>query len=564
MRVVTSHRGLGAIAAILTMTVIGGAGLMRGPGIRVDSQGGDGSFPLATRLGPTDPAEHVEVTLALELRRRALSTFLRDVRDPSSPRYRDFVDAAQFGERFGISDLELAGLTETVRAARLEVLATYPQRTSIRVGGTARNVGRLFGVELHDFVDPAGDRFHAPLAPPVIPTSLRGVVVGVGGLSDQRLIRSNALVSAIPVGGLKPDDTAAAYNLAPLHQMGITGEGQTIAIVSFDSFLDQDVVGFDQRVGIVGPEVEHIPVGGGTAVGQGSIEVMLDIEVIRGIAPAAAILNFEAPNDGTASFGDVVNAIVADARASIISISWGRCDVPEAFTEGLRLADQQAFEAAAAQGISTFVASGDNGAYTCEAFDPADKRLSVSWPADSPFVTSVGGTRLAVQQDGSYLREFGWEDVLSNGGGGGGLNPIDPRPDWQTGVGVDNDLSNGMRQIPDVAAAADPDSGFYVFVTNPSSGTQVDAQIGGTSAAAPFWAGSMLLVEQLAEQEGVGPLGFVNPVLYQLAATPGVFHDITRGGDRFHNATPGWDYSTGLGSPDVLNLAQAMVDLLRG
>src|SRR6185436_5156504 len=95
------------------------------------------------------------------------------------------------------------------------------------------------------------------------------------------------------------------------------------------------------------------------------------------------------------------------------------------------------------------------------------------------------------------------------------------------------------------------------------TGQRVQAVIGGTSAAAPFWAGSMLLIEQMAKNRRAGPLGFVAPLLYRIAAdddpaTP-AFHDVVLGGDRLHDATPGWDYSTGLGSPDVANLAEALV-----
>ena len=156
---------------------------------------------------------------------------------------------------------------------------------------------------------------------------------------------------------------------------------------------------------------------------------------------------------------------------------------------------------------------------------------------------------------------------MENAGGGGGLNPQDPLPPWQVGPGVQEPgISNGNRQLPDVAAAADNDSGFYTVFTDPDSGERVSVPIGGTSAAAPFWAGSMALVQQAAARAGVGTLGFVDPMLYQLGATTQAvppFHDVTRGRILLYRAGPGWDFATGLGSPDVANLAADAVAYLR-
>ena len=201
-----------------------------------------------------------------------------------------------------------------------------------------------------------------------------------------------------------------------------------------------------------------------------------------------------------------------------------------------------------------FAASGDNGAYDCQAEDLSDQRVSVDWPAASANVVAVGGTRLAVRQDGSYLAEYGWEDVLKGDGSGGGLASATPRPAWQTGPGVQNSFSNGLRQLPDVAGPADPDSGMVVV----SGGAT--HQVGGTSAAAPFWAATMLLLRQYAERHGGRDLGFVAPALYAIAANPrsNAFHHAVRGGNRHYSVTAGWNYVDGLGSPDVAALARAL------
>ncbi len=264
----------------------------------------------------------------------------------------------------------------------------------------------------------------------------------------------------------------------------------------------------------------------------------------------------------------MISRIVADGRSQIVSISWGLC---EKYSEPSALrAEEREFAAAAAAGISVFVASGDDGAFGCRRVqvsqDPFDRDLSqdAQWPSTSDSVIGVGGTFLSTREDGSYLSEAGWEEPLSGGGGGGGLSTFIDRPSWQVGPGVNNSASNGRRQVPDVAGPADPSSGFFIVYTEPGQGL-VSGQVGGTSAAAPFWAGSMALTRQLAGTQGVDALGALGPTLYQISAEQpagAVFHDVIRGGNLLFEAGPGWDYSTGLGSPRVAPLAQAIVDFL--
>jgi subtilase family serine protease len=207
-----------------------------------------------------------------------------------------------------------------------------------------------------------------------------------------------------------------------------------------------------------------------------------------------------------------------------------------------------------------FVATGDQGAYDCQSDNLADHRLSVDWPASSADAVAVGGTRLSVSSTGAYLGETAWEDQLSGDGGGGGLTVDDARPAWQTGPGVIGPWSDGHREVPDVSADADPGTP-WAFYAEGGTGTE-----GGTSAAAPFWAAATALVQQYALAHGVRRLGYINPILYALAAShPALapFHDVVRGGNRYYQAGPGWDPATGLGSPDVFNLARDVVTFLR-
>ena len=524
-----------------------------------------------TKLGPTAHDEQVDFMVSLNLRdEQGLDSFLAGLNDPASDDYQSFLSASEFGHRFGLPQDAVDRVVAWLRSTGLQASA-MPQRTSVAVSGAAVAVNQLFGITLEDWSTVDGKRFHEPNGAPQIPADLRDEVATVLGLDSEPVLRpafGGILASGVNPGGLLPRTVARAYEIEPLHQQGLRGEGQVVAIVSFDTFTDSDVDLFDQREGLDSPAVEVVRVpGASTDPGPGTGEVALDIQVIRGIAPRARLINYEGPNTND-GFAAIISRIVADGQAQIASISWGLC---EKYSQSTAIrAEQREFAAAFAAGISVFVASGDDGAYGCRRVqiseNPFERDLSQSafWPATSPSTISVGGTFLSIHEDGSYLSEAGWEEPLSGAGGGGGLSTFMDRPDWQVGAGVDNAESNGKRQVPDVSGPADPSSGFYVVYTEPSQGL-VEGQVGGTSAAAPFWAASMALTRELAGQQGIDLLGALGPTLYQIAGEqpPGaVFHDVIRGGNLLHEAAPGWDYSTGLGSPRVAPLANAIVEFL--
>ena len=523
-------------------------------------------------LGPVPPTETVTFALALKMSQDgAVEQYLEDLYNPKSASYRHFLTAAEFGARFGLPLERIKGVQAWAAAQGFRVLGSYDQRTAIRVEASAGQLTDVFGVHLGSYLDPSsGAAFHAPLDAERVPAAIRDAVEGLSGL-DTRPMTSSAHVlvgspiTAVPDSGLGPVDLAMAYDTIPLYEAGLLGDGQTIAIVSFDTFTQNDIDTYDKEYGIDGPPVKRVAVGKAlTTPGGGTVEVALDIEVVRAVAPHAQILNFEAKN-GTVDHAEVIDAIVQDGRADIVTDSWGKCDVEEAFGTGSRAHGLRALQAAAAAGISVFIASGDHGAFDCWAHDPSDHREVVDFPSASPYSVSVGGTQLSVRTDGTYRSEAGWEDYLSTGGSGGGNNPTEKRPSWQVGPGVDSQYSNGKRQSPDVSAAAAVDSAYRIYFSTPDHAGDW-GHVYGTSAAAPFWAASMLLIRQLADQQGVGPLGFVNPMLYTLANSDlrdAIFHDVTRGGNLQYEAAPGWDYATGLGSPDVTALAGAIVTYLR-
>jgi subtilase family serine protease len=515
-------------------------------------------------LGRTNPRAMIDFSLVLRLPGQPrLNRFLAELYDPASADYHHFIDANTFGRRFGLDRKALRRLTGELAKDGLHVVAGYPQRTALDVRAPAAVVERLLGVRVLDeraTGDGAGNRrVHILAGNPIVPRELRDEVSGVAGVRGGAEQRADD----VPAGGLTPADARIAYDINPLYSQHISGAGEKVAIVSFAGYAQDDLDRFDQHFGLPPLAPRAIPVDGGTTdhdPGDES-EVELDMEIIHEIAPQAQILDYHAPSTdaaGADAFGAIIDRIVADGQARIVSDSWGSCELLTSRSDIQR--DEQAIEAAVAHGISIFKASGDSGAYQCQRFDQRDHRLSAEWPTTSPGVIAVGGTALSIGAGGTYARETTWQDALEQGGGGGGLSAYFARPAWQRAPGINSRFSDGKRQLPDVSANAAIASGWATY-----TGGQ-PGQTGGTSAASPFWAASMALIDQYARRHGIARLGFVDPMLYRIAATPqpnAPFHDITVGTNRYYPATRGWDFATGLGSPDVYNLAQDVVAYLR-
>ena len=510
--------------------------------------------------GATNPRTMIDFSLVLRLPGQArLNRFLDELNHPGSPNYHRFIDATTFGQRFGVSRAVLDTATQQLARDGIQVTGSYPQRTALDVRATAATVERLFGLHLMNYRGPAGRRFHAPTGSARVPRDLRAAVTAVAGLNGGTVETADA--TSIRV--IEPANARIAYDVDPLLGRHIAGQGERIGVISFGHYQQSDLDGFDQQYGLPALTPVNVAVAGGATDNSASAvaESDLDLEVTHEIAPDAQLLDYNAP-DATASgadtFGAVVDRIVADGRANIVSDSWGSCEATTPAADIRR--DEQAMAAAAARGISLFAASGDTGAYTCQQANASDHRLSVSWPSSSPFVVSVGGSSLSLSPNGAYLGETAWNDTLEQSGGGGGLSADFTRPGWQVGPGVANQFSDGKRQLPDVAADADPWSGWAIY-----SGGSLQVA-GGTSAATPFWAAATALIAQYASQHGVGRLGFVDPMLYAIAASRHplpAFHDITIGTNRYYPSTTGWDFATGLGSPDVYNLAQDVVAYMK-
>ena len=519
-----------------------------------------GSAPLvshqAQRLQPVPRATQVDFTVTLRVRDQvALNRFLADVYNPASSSYRHFLTTASFVRRFGPAVGTRAHTVNWLKSQGLRVVGTSSNGLLLSVRGNVSALQNAFAPSLYTFRQ-NGHLFFANTRSLRLPGTLASDVLAISGLDTGTQQRPAAALrprqTAAP-HGYAPADLAHLYGLDSLWTQGIDGTGQTVAIASFADYSASDLAVFDQQFSLSG-SVTRIRVSDGRSTGgllgaeNGQNEAEADIEVIRGVAPRAAILVYEAPNTNRGAVS-LYNRIVSDNRAQVVTTSWGGT---ESFFSAADLsAIHQSFQEGAAQGQTFFAASGDSGAFDGAGSGPGSSTTpAVDYPASDPWVTGVGGTTLTAGGS-QYLAETAWSDGSDPStpvGSGGGLSSVFSRPSYQTGPGVSNQYSNGMRQVPDVAADADPSTGYAVYTVDPRNTPSWDVG-GGTSTSSPLWGGFAVLVNQTLGRR----VGFLNPLLYQLGQrastfSVGPYHDVVQGSNLYYPATPGWDFATGWGS----------------
>ena len=494
----------------------------------------------------------MQLAISLNYRNQdKLNILLAELNNPASPRYHQFLTSAQFAREFGASASDVAQVREFMAANGLVVTQVSADNTLIDVLGTTTQVEQAFNVTLNNYQDNAGRTYYAHDKTPEVPAALSGLILNVGGLENAPRWRPanlrpqvNPNVGSGPAGGYTPSELRGAYDINPLISGGYNGTSQTVAVFELDGYVKSNVATYVSNYGLGSPVPSNILVDGfNGSAGSGEVEVELDIEVINAIAPKAQVLVYEGPNS-SAGVVDTYKKIATDNTAKVISSSWGQCE-PQSSQSDINSEDQ-VFQQYAAQGQSIFAAAGDTGAYDCRGNTTT---LAVDNPADDPYVTGVGGTNLTLSGT-TYSSEKVW-NVSSSSAGGGGISTLFTKPSYQTGPGTTNSYSNGKRQVPDVSADADPSTGYSIY--SQSSWTVV----GGTSAAAPLWAGIAALNNQYAAGAGKGNLGQANPTLYRIfgsTQTYAPFHDITSGTNRYYPATSGYDQASGIGTPDAYNL----------
>ncbi len=505
------------------------------------------------RLRPTGrlAADHkLQLAIGLPLRKQAeLDAFIESLQDPNSPNFRRFISPQEFAEKFGPTKDDYDAVKDFAKAHHLRITHQHRNRVVLDVEGAAGDVENAFGVTLQVFNHPTEHRtFFAPDADPTVDVTLP--IIHITGLNNYSLPHPKYHVKAAntpevtprtgsgPGGAYWGNDFRKAYVPGTV----LDGRGQTIALLQFDGFYANDISAYESHTGLPRVPMTIVPVDGGViSPTDGNGEVSLDIEMSVAMAPGLSrIYVYEAPNPSP--WPDLLSAMANDNLAKQLSCSWGGGG-PDPTCEEI-------FKQMAAQGQTFFNASGDNDAFTG----------AIDFPSESTNIVQVGGTTLTTSSSGSYISETVW-----NWGGGtgssGGISETYPLPAYQQGISMTkNGGSTQFRNIPDVALTAD---NVYVNYDNGSSDV-----FGGTSCAAPLWAGLTALINQQADANSQPPVGFINPAVYAIGKSAGfarAFHDITTGNNtssgspnQFY-AVPGYDLCTGWGTP-----TSGLIDALAG
>ena len=497
------------------------------------------SDPAAQRIGEPDPDRIAEVTLTL--RRRG--------GEPDGP-----VDRAEFAERFGADPDDVKRVEDFAAEHGLEVVETSVPRRVVVLRGRLADLGAAFGTDLALYKSPELGTFRSRGATMAVPASIHDALESVLGLDDRptafpRLRTADAPAATAHAAAAKPGFSGA--QLAQLYGFpaDTNGAGQTVAIIELGGgYKTADLTHYWTAEGISPkPKVVAVSVDGGSNAPAGDPnsadgEVLLDIEVIGAAAPGARMAVYFAPNT-TRGFLDAITTAIHDSvrKPSVISISWGQAeDAPQGWTDQDRKAYDQAFQDAAALGVTVTVAAGDDGSRD----GVNDGKAHVDFPSASPYVLSCGGTKLTASAT-AITKEVVWHEA-SGGATGGGVSRFFALPTYQKSAHVptQHDTHKPGRGVPDVAGDADPATGYRVRVDGK------DLVFGGTSAVAPLWAA---LVARINAKTGTHA-GFINPKLY----AAGVLRDITQGNNGAYKAGPGWDACTGLGSPDGAKVLAAL------
>ncbi|GHP13041.1 aspartyl protease [Lentilactobacillus fungorum] len=555
-----------------------------------------------------------------------LDKFVYQSVNPNSKNYRRFVTAGTFAKRFGQKSANIVKIRKYLHGHHLKA-SVYRGNLVMTVKGTTRNIEKAFKVNLVN-VKSDGISYQKSKGAPKLPKTISKSVYAVFGLSTyspfsstKSTIKPTSFYTAAQTGSdqpakYSPKKFVNRYHLSSLYANGSTGRSKTIGIISFANFHPNDVYRYwdGEGINVKNNRLSVYRTNGYKGTWNGYDETTMDVEQAGAIAPDSNIRTYLAQSNITG----MVNSIAAANGQNIIdslSISWGQSEAqvayeikqgitPSKYNQILNLL----FEQAAAQGISVFTASGDNGAYDGIATGLTNG-LSVDTPSNSPYVTSVGGTTLPktytvnkkkvrVTDERAWGSEFLYPnyrhqkffsrlDMIQSyfSGSGGGFSRYNKVPRYQTGVsGVGTYDATKLwafkkgeptllkhpqnvsgkhagRNVPDIAANADPFTGYSMFIT-PKSNSSAKGEwevTGGTSVVAPQMAAASVLMADNA----VGRLGFWNPQIYRFAtANQSPFTPLDSRTDNtnlFYTGQPGklYNQATGLGTIDFTKLDQA-------
>ena len=526
-----------------------------------------GHSPDDRRLGPASPNSQLDVIFGLVLPPSDLAQLVQAVSQPGNPRYRHYEDVASLAAQ--------TGATNSTSSAVLSALAAYgvtghldPSGSYVEAGITVAQASRLFGASFgrYTFSLPSEDGVEvAPDATPQLPAPLRGrvnLVYGLKAVTQASVLPSSSFLTTTPttlslLGGnfgglgspagcaqgrtytgalsggpmLTPKQYLTAYGVEGLHADGLLGQGQAVAVLSYEPAHQSDLSAFGSCFGLPSPKLDNVRVGATPLAAVANPgwqqEVALDTEMVAAMAPKLSALDVVYGSTASASsFIDLLDAPLNDklftgAPPKVVSFSNGICELggytPYAQDPGFYALAEHLLMVMAAHGVSFVSAAGDTGS-SCNLVDPnptqvTQARLSVAFPASSPYVTAAGGALFGLRGNDTIENERVWNDSPLGIGaaGGGGQSIVFSRPWYQAGLA----LPGKGRAVPDVALEADFYAPISVYCTVNCTvhGWQTGA---GTSAASPLFAGELALADEAGAQHHEAAVGLANPLIYRL------------------------------------------------
>ena len=560
--------------------------------------------------------------------RADLDALLASQQDPTSPQYHQWLTPDEFAARFGMAQSDLDKVQSWLLQQGFSIDSVARSRNMIRFSGTVAQVESAFTTEMH-YYNAGGARHFAPATALSVPAAIAPAVEGVRNLNDFRpraqhtVPRAGFTSSQSGSVFFAPPDIATVYNIGPLYSASINGTGQVIAVAGQSAIQLSDIENFQSAANLTKKDPLQVLVPG-TGEPQVSAngdegESDIDVEWAGATAPGATVAFVYTGSNTSFGVYDSVQYAVDEKIAPIISLSYDSCET-ELTANDLKVLEG-IMQQGATQGQTIVVASGDQGSTACSGdthlTTAQQQALAVNYPASSAYTVGMGGTEIDPsnadfstagqgywQAKGSsdtvssalkYIPEVAWNDDSTGNplsASGGGASALVARPSWQTGVpGI---ASGSMRLVPDVSLYSSPGLPGYLYCTSdqtnwaPASGTSSAQQAscnsgfrdsatgfltvaGGTSFAAPIFAGMVALINQKAGY--TTGQGLINPTLYKLAGNAATyasaFHDITSGNNNCiagtslcgstagFAANAGYDEVTGLGSVDLNALAGA-------
>lgn len=508
----------------------------------------------AVDYGPAPASLPITVRVAVKLQNQsALVAYIRNINNPNSALYGQSLTPAQFAASYAPSTAQVQQVVSYLESQRFSNVTVEPNNLLVSASGTAAQAEAAFNTPIEQFSQ-FGGIVYGNTAAAQVPASLGGIVAAVLGLNNIGQMKPT-LVTRSEVSVPQYD---VSYNPQQFWQIysanGVpTAAKATIAIMAEGnvSGVLTDLRTAEKAFGLPQVPVTVVPVGIASTDTSGMDEWDLDTQYSTGMAGTVKHLYlYDTTSLTDSDLALEISRWASDNKAKAGSASLGECEVFP-YLDGSMLADDESFAEAAAQGQTFFASTGDTGSFCPAAVGengvPAGVPM-VNYPASSQYVVAVGGTTLLADSSGNYDTEIAWY------AGGGGISQFEYSPYWQTAADIPS-ATLGDKGIPDIAMDADPYSGANVYVNG-----SVEA-VGGTSLSSPLSLGVWARLISANPKLGFAAIRYYG--LYDGATTPGSypsggFHDILVGADGLYTATPGWDYTTGLGS---LWVSQLYADL---